>query len=64
MLNKIEILSSFTLCGLCQYKENKILSNELLKKLHTHSFCVVLALSFKFRLAGNLVLSGSFLPMC
>ena len=38
----IEILSSLILCGLCQYKENQILSNELLKKLHTHSFCIVL----------------------
>ena len=28
-----------------------------LKKLHTHSFCIVLALSFQFRLAGNLVFS-------
>ena len=56
----IENLSSLILCGLCQYKENQILSNELLKKLHTHSFCIVLALRFKFRLAGNLVMSGRF----
>ena len=33
----IEILSSFTSCGLCQYNENKILSHELLKTAHSLS---------------------------